>query len=99
MAGLIAYPYEHLYKPGWQKVKNLEDLNAVRAVSRRTIVLYTLEPVLASMNPPLAATLKRDFRMLHKFPGTLGHGTVYVRVAEGPGAVATSGPAAPGGSF
>jgi hypothetical protein len=84
MAGLIAYPYQNLYKPPWQKVSTLEELNTVRAASKRTIVVYTLEPVLLSMQPEIAASVKSDFRLLHKFPGTLENGTVYVYVADKP---------------
>jgi mannosyltransferase len=84
MAGLIAYPYQNLYKPAWQKVTSLEELNAVRAASRRTIVVYTLEPVLLSMQPEIAASVKRDFRLLRKFPGTLENGTVYVYISDNP---------------
>jgi mannosyltransferase len=83
MAGLIAYPYENLYKTGWQKVTSLEQFNATRAASRRTIVLYTLEPVLLATDPEIAASVKRDFRLMQKFPGTLEHGTVYVYISEG----------------
>ncbi|MEO8367678.1 MAG: glycosyltransferase family 39 protein [Candidatus Solibacter sp.] len=84
MAGLIAYPYQNLYKPSWQKVTTLEELNTVRASSKRTIVVYTLEPVLFSMQPEIAASVKREFRLLHKFPGTLENGAVYVYVADKP---------------
>jgi hypothetical protein len=82
MAGLIAYPYDNLYKPGWTKVTSLEQLNSVRASARRTIVLYTLEPVLEATDPEIADNLKREFRLLKKFPGTLENGTVSVYVAE-----------------
>jgi hypothetical protein len=84
MAGLIAYPYENLYKPPWQKVTTLQELNTVRAASKRTIVVYTLEPVLFSMQPEIAASVKSEFRLLHKFPGTLENGTVYVYISDKP---------------
>jgi hypothetical protein len=90
MAGLIAYPYQNLYKPSWQKVTSLEELNTVRAASNRTIVVYTLEPVLLSMEPEIAASVKRDFRLLHKFPGTLENGTVYVYIADKPALAAVA---------
>jgi hypothetical protein len=83
MAGLIAFPYENLYKPGWQKVETAGQLQAIRDASPRTIVLYTLEPVLVSMQPDIAAALKRDFRLMQRFPGTLANGTVYVYIGDG----------------
>ena len=91
MAGLIAYPYQNLYKPGWTKVTSLEQLNSVRAGSRRTIVLYTLEPVLLATDPQIAASLKGgDFQLMRKFPGTLENGAVYVYVSKEAPAGATA---------
>jgi hypothetical protein len=90
MAGLIAYPYQNLYKPAWQKVTSLNELNAVRAASQRTIVLYTLEPVLFSMEPEIAASVKRDFHLLRRFPGTLENGAVYVYAAGKPALAASA---------
>jgi mannosyltransferase len=85
MAGLIAYPYQNLYRtPSWRKVASVEELNRVRAASERTFVVYTLEPVLLSTDPEIAAAVKRDFSMLRKFPGTLANGTVYVYAAAKP---------------
>jgi hypothetical protein len=83
MAGLIAYPYENLYKTPWQKVTSVEQLNAVRSAGR-VFLLYTLEPVLLATDPEIAAAVKRDFHLARKFPGTLEHGTVYVYISDGP---------------
>jgi hypothetical protein len=84
MAGLISYPYDNLYKPGWQKVSSVAELNAVRVAASRTIVVYTLEPVLLATDPGIAESVKKDFRLLQKFPGTLEHGTVYVYISDRP---------------
>jgi len=94
-AGLITYPYEHLYKPGWQAVQNLDELNSIRASAKRTIVLYTLEPVLLSMQPDIAACVKRDFRLMKRFPGTLENGAVYVYIYDRPGVAAAASLAPP----
>lgn len=88
-AGLASFTYEKLYKAGWHAVENLDQLNAIRADAKRTLVLYTLEPVLASMYPEILASLKSDFRLLKEFPGTLKNGTVYVYIADGPGTQAS----------
>jgi hypothetical protein len=82
-AGLITYPYENLFKPGWQAVKTADELNAIRSQAKRTIVLYTLEPVLESMQPEIAVMVKRDFRLMKRFPGTLENGAVYVYIYDG----------------
>ena len=89
-AGLIAYPYDNLYKPGWPKVTSLEQLNSLRAASRRTIVLCTLKPVLEATDPEIAASLQHDFRLLRTFPGTLENGAVYVYVAGQPQAASAA---------
>jgi hypothetical protein len=81
-AGLISFPYDNFYKAGWHSVKSLEQLNAARATFRRTFVLSTLEPVLRSTDPEIANSLKQDFRLVRKFPGTLEHGTIYVYISE-----------------
>lgn len=81
-AGLISFPYENFYKPGWHPVKSLEQLNVARATYRRTFVLSTLEPVLRSTDPAIADSLKHDFRLVRQFPGTLEHGTIYVYLSE-----------------
>jgi hypothetical protein len=81
-AGLASFTYEKLYNAGWRAVENLDQLNAIRADAKRTFVLYTLEPVLASMYPEILASLKSDFRLLKEFPGTLKNGTVYVYIAD-----------------
>jgi hypothetical protein len=39
--------------------------------------------VLLATDPEIAASVKRDFRLMQKFPGTLEHGTVYVYISEG----------------
>jgi 4-amino-4-deoxy-L-arabinose transferase-like glycosyltransferase len=82
--GLATFPYTRLYKAGWTPVKTIDDLNNVRAASKRTLLLYTLEPVLASMQPDIYASVGRDFHLLKRFPGTLQNGAVYVYVSEAP---------------
>jgi hypothetical protein len=58
-------------------------------------VLYTLEPVLLSMQPEIAAIVKRDFRLMKRFPGTLENGAVYVYIYDRPGVAATASLAPP----
>lgn len=80
--GLATFPYHELYRPGWRAVENIDELNAVRSQSTRTVLLYTLEPVLESMSPEIMASVKRDFRVWKQFRGTLENGTVFVCLAE-----------------
>ena len=38
--------------------------------------------MLLSTDPEIAACVKRDFHLLHRFPGTLEHGSIYVYAAD-----------------
>jgi hypothetical protein len=80
-AGLASFTYKTLYKTDWQPVETIQELNTIRARADRTIVLYTLQPVLESMYPDIMAVLKQDFHILRQFRGTLQGGTVSVCVA------------------
>jgi hypothetical protein len=80
-AGLASFTYKTLYKTDWQPVETIQELNRIRAGADRTIVLYTLQPVLESMYPDIMAVLKQDFQVLRQFRGTLQGGTVSVCVA------------------
>jgi mannosyltransferase len=86
-AGLATFPYQRLYKAGFEPVESLEALNSIRSRAKRTILLYTLEPVLESMYPDILASVKRDFKPMKQFGGTLQGGTVYVYVTERPNPV------------
>ena len=46
--------------------------------AQRTILLYTLEPVLAAMEPDVLQVIKSEFTVAKQFRGTLQGGTVYV---------------------
>jgi len=83
--GLASFPYTTLYRSGIESVEDEGALTAVRARGRRTILLYTLEPVIESMQPRVMSMIRRDFKVMKKFGGTLQGGTVFVCIAEGPG--------------
>lgn len=79
--GLASFPYTTLYRSDIESVEDERALEAVRARARRTILLYTLEPVLESMQPGIMSVIRRDFRVMKQFAGTLQGGAVFVCIA------------------
>ncbi|MBI1789551.1 MAG: glycosyltransferase family 39 protein [Acidobacteria bacterium] len=81
-ADLASYVYSRYYrKSEWTAVESAAQLAAVRARSRRTWLIYTLEPVLAAEQAEVYGVVKRDFRVVKRFGGTLKNGAVVVCVA------------------
>ncbi len=76
--GLATFPYKYFYKVDWEPVETLEALNAIRARSKRTWLLYTLPPVLQSVYPEIMASISRDFDVVKQFYGTLREGTIFI---------------------
>lgn len=90
-ANLAGWVYRNYYGKPWDFVMTSKELEEVRARSRRTWLVYTLPQVLEGMAPEIARAVKRDFREVRRFPGTLNNGAVYVCLAEGPPAPAPPG--------
>jgi hypothetical protein len=82
--GLATFPYKYFYKVDWEWVETLDDLNAIRARSRRTWLLYTLPPVLKSVYPEIMASIGRDFTVVKQFPGTVREGIIFVSRSDIP---------------
>lgn len=76
--GLASVPYKRYYAPQLQAVKTLDDLNAVRARSRATWLLYTFPIHLNSRHPDILASIRSDFRVVKVFPGSVGDGAIHV---------------------
>jgi hypothetical protein len=89
--GLATFAYRQFYRAEWEAADSVAALDAVRARAGRTWVLYTLQPVLASVAPDLVASLERDFRLVRAFSGTLAGGTIFVRRSDTPPPAATAG--------
>ena len=79
---LASWVYGNYYNAGWTPVESGGELAAVRASVQRTWLVYTLEPVLAAQFPQVLAMVKRDFRVVRTFPGTLRNGEVVVCLTE-----------------
>jgi hypothetical protein len=82
--GVAAIPYRRFYKVDWRIVESLEGLDAVRAGHTRTWLLYTMPLHMHAAYPAMMDSIQQDFRLVKKFPGTLGDGTLFIMVAEQP---------------
>lgn len=83
-AGLAYFPYQKLYRKDWESVETLDTLNTARSNAKRTRLLYTLSPQLETVFPDIMASIRRDFKVIKQFPGTLGGGTIYVCRSDSP---------------
>ena len=81
--GLATFTYQNLYKVSWKSVESTEALNAVRDDAKRTWLLYTFPTHMAAVYPDIMTTIKNDFEIVKRFPGTVGDGTVFVFRSNG----------------
>jgi hypothetical protein len=81
-AGVAYFPYQKLYRRDWESVESLERLDSIRANAKRTWLIYTLSPQIETSFPEIMASIRRDFKVIGQFPGTLGGGTLYVCRSE-----------------
>lgn len=75
-ADLASYVYTY-FLPGSRVLRTVTDLNVARK-GHRVYVLYTLTPVFQAQLPELYAVAMREATSVHRFPGTLKDGTVFV---------------------
>ena len=92
--GLAGFTYEKLYRKPWPGIQTLAELNAIRARSSRTWLIYTFPPEARAVYPDIMATVDREFRTMRVFPGSVGSGDLFVCRADANRVVA----ARPGGS-
>lgn len=76
--GVTTLAYSSFYHVDWKGVETLEDLNAARAGSARTWLLYTLPVHLQSEYADIMKSVQQDFHVVKQFYGTLGGGTIFV---------------------
>jgi mannosyltransferase len=76
--GLATFTYQNLYKVKWKTVESLEALDAVRAATKRTWLIYTFPTHMAAVYPDIMTAIKSDFEFVKRFPGTVGDGTIFV---------------------
>ncbi len=81
--GLATFPYQRFYKVDWDSVESVEALEQVRSRAQRTWVVYTLPLHLEAVYPDLMARIRREFRVVRVFPGTLSGGAIVVCRTDG----------------
>lgn len=80
-ADLSAWVYRGFYGAGWPEVTFTAQLDQIRARSRRTWFVYTLEPALRVQLPDVLSNVRSEFQVVKIFPGTLKNGEVVVCLA------------------
>jgi hypothetical protein len=81
-AGVAALAFRAYYAPEWHTVSTLEELEAIRAASARTWLLYTLPIEMANTYPEIYESARKDFHVIRTFDGSLGDGAIYVLRAD-----------------
>jgi mannosyltransferase len=81
--GLATFTYQNLYKVKWKSVESVEALDAVRAVTKRTWLIYTFPTHMAAVYPDIMTAIRSDFEFVKRFPGTVGDGTIFVFRSNG----------------
>jgi len=76
--GLAGFTYEKLYRKPWPGLQSLDELNALRARSSRTWLIYTFPPEVRAVYPGVMEAVDRDFETVRVFPGSVGSGAVFV---------------------
>ena len=76
--GLATYTYQNLYQTDWEEVETIDALNQTRSQAKRTWMIYTFPPEVASVYPEIMATIEQDFTLLKTFDGTVNNGAIYV---------------------
>ena len=81
-AGVAALAFRAYYAPEWRTVSTLAELDAIRAASARTWLLYTLPIEMANTYPEIYESARKDFHVIRTFDGSLGDGAIYVLRAD-----------------
>ncbi len=81
-AGAAAWPYQNYYGRDWPQIKSLEQIESIRAETRRVWLLYTFPRYIEDETPGLMDAIEHWFKTVRVFPGTLNQGEVFVCVKD-----------------
>ncbi len=84
-AGQAAWPYQRYYLRDWPQIKDIEQMESIGGPSARVWLLYAFPGYIDDESPGLMDVIRRRFKTVRVFPGTLGHGEVYVCVNDAAG--------------
>jgi len=80
--GLATYPYQRYYKTHWKSVETLEELRHIQGHNRSIWLVYTFKDHMEAFYPDIMSNIRKEFRVVQEFPGTVGGGTVYVCLSK-----------------
>jgi mannosyltransferase len=80
--GSTSFVYERYYGLDWTMVGDLESFNSIRTNRNTAWIVYTFPAYLEAEYPEIMDTVRRDFRMVRQFDGTLNGGTIFVCRSE-----------------
>ena len=75
---MARFPLNRWLRAGFDEAADVQQLQALEAGARRTLVLYEFPARLRALQPGLLDRLEREYREVARFPGTVGGGTVVV---------------------
>jgi mannosyltransferase len=81
-AGAAAWPYQNYYGRAWPKIKDSKQIDAMGGRDRRVWLVYAFPSYIDDETPGLMDEIRRQFRTVRVFPGTLSQGEVYVCVKD-----------------
>jgi 4-amino-4-deoxy-L-arabinose transferase-like glycosyltransferase len=75
---VATFPYKYFYNKNWETVETVQDLDAIRSHANRTWLLYSMPLHVEASYPELISAIKREFKIVKQFYGTVGGGTIFV---------------------
>jgi len=77
-AGATTYPMRSYYGKSWESVEAKENLEDLCRQGRVVWLVYTFPRYLEAAVPGITDVIRREFKVVQVFPGTLGDGDVFV---------------------
>jgi uncharacterized membrane protein len=76
--GAATYPLRQYYVKPYEPVETVERLRTICRSASAVWVVYTFPRYLQAAYPEVEAVIRKEFTVVHVFPGTVGDGDVYV---------------------
>lgn len=82
--GIADFPFNTYYRLGWETAKTVDELDAIRAQTKRTWVVYTMRVHAQTVYADVLKVLETDYEPPKSFVGTLNGGGIFVQVERLP---------------
>jgi hypothetical protein len=76
--GLASLPYELFYAPEWEIAESLAEIKLLRESGAQSWLVYSFPDHLDRKYSGVMDEIRTNFDEMHRFPGTLGDGDIYV---------------------